>query len=149
MVYSLSSPIKLTRKELTNIFLDYQRKFDNSLGSVNAELLELKSNFTKMKSDHVISRNVKVKLVERLVVTEQECLVNEQYSDFPGISVIPESVSDNTRRILREIDVEVDTENIAPYHRLKGNGNKENVILKLCKRKDRQSKMKQKPPEKY
>lgn len=102
MVYSLSSPIKLARKELTNIFLDYQRKFDNSLGSVNAELLELKSNFTKMKSDHVTSRNVKVKLVERLVVTEQECLVNVQYSDFPGISVILESVDDNTQWILRE-----------------------------------------------
>ena len=55
-----------------------------------------------MKSDHVTSRNVKVKLVERLVVTEQECLVNVQYSDFPGISVIPESVNDNTQRILRE-----------------------------------------------
>ena len=60
MAYSLSSLIKLTREELANIVLDCQHKFDNSLGSVNAELLELKTKFTKMESDPTISRNVNV-----------------------------------------------------------------------------------------
>ena len=72
MAYSLSSLIKLTREELANIVLDYQHKFDNSLGSINAELLELKTKFTKMESDLAISRNVNVNLVERLVVTERK-----------------------------------------------------------------------------
>ena len=80
MAYSLSSLIKLTREELANIVLDYQHKFDNSLGSINAELLELKTKFTKMESDLTISRNVNVKLMERLVVTERKCWTNEQYS---------------------------------------------------------------------
>ena len=133
MAYSLSSLIKLTREELANIVLDYQHKFDNSLGSINAELLELKTKFTKMESD------LKVKLMERLVVTERKCWANEQYSrrECLQISGIPESVSDNAfedkiQGVLRGID----TENIESCHRLKGNGSKGRVILKLSKRKD-------------
>ena len=59
--------------------------------------LELKAKFTKIESDLAISRNVNVKLVERLVVTEQKFWTNEQYSrrECLEISVIPESVSDS------------------------------------------------------
>ena len=143
MAYSLPSLIKLTREELVNILPDYQQKFDNSLGSINAELLELKTKFTKMESDLTISRNVNVKLMERLVVTERKCWANEQYPRRKclEISGIPESVSDNAledkiQGVLRGIDAEVDTENIESCHRLKGKGSKGRVILKLSKRKD-------------
>ena len=119
MAYSLSSLIKLTKEELGNIVLDYQHKFGNSLGSINAELLELKTQFTRMESDLAISRNVSVKLVECLVVTERKCWANEQYSkrECLEISGIPELVSDNAledkiQGVLRGIDVEVDTGNI-------------------------------------
>ena len=145
MAYSLSSLIKLTREELANTVLDYQHKFDNSLGSINAELLELKTKFTKMESDLAISRNINVKLVERLVVTGRKCWASEQYSrrECLKISGIPESVSDNAledkiQGVLRGIDVEVDIENIESCHRLKGKGSKGKVILKLSKRKDAQ-----------
>ena len=143
MAYSHSSLIKLTREELANIVLDYQHKFDSSLGSINTELLELKAKFTKMESDLAISPNVNVKLVERLVVTEQKSWANEQYSrgEYLEISGIPESVSDNAledkiQGVLRGIDVEGDTENIESCHRLKGKGSKGKVIRKLSKRKD-------------
>ena len=96
-----------------------------------------------MESDLAISRNVNVKLVERLVVTERKCWANEQYSrrECLEISGIPESVSGNTledkiQGVLCGIDVEVDTENIESCHRLKGKGSKGKVILKLSKRKD-------------
>ena len=135
--------MKLTREELANILLNYQHKIDNSLGSINAELLELKIKFIKMKSDLAISRNVNVKLVERLMVTERKCWANEQYSrrECLEISGIPESVSDNAledkiQGVLRGIDVEVDTENIESCHGLKGKGSERKVILKLSKRKD-------------
>ena len=54
---------------------------------------------------------------------------------------IPESVNDNAledkiQGVLREIDVEVDTENIESCRRLKGKGSKGRVILKLFKKKD-------------
>ena len=49
------------------------------MGSINAELLKLNTKFTKMESDITISRNVNVKLMERLVVTERKCWPNEQY----------------------------------------------------------------------
>ena len=94
MTHSLSSLIKLTTEELANVVLDYQHKFDNSLGFINSELLELKSKFTKIKSDLAISRKVNVKLMERIMVTERKCLANEQYSrrECLEISAIPESV---------------------------------------------------------
>ena len=91
MAYSLSSRIKLTREEPANMVLDYRHKVDNSLCSINAELLKLKTEFTKKESDLAISRNRNVKLVERLVVTERKCRANQQYSrreclEISGIS---------------------------------------------------------------
>ena len=143
MAYFISSLIKLTREELANIALDDQHKFENSLGSINAELLEVESKFTKMESDIAISRNVNVKLMECLVVTERKCWANEQYSrrECLEISGIPESVSDNAledkiQGVLRGIDFKVDTENIELCHRLKGKASKGRVILNLFKRKD-------------
>ena len=47
MGYFLSSLIKLTTEELVKIVLDYQHKFDDSLGSINADLLILRTKFTK------------------------------------------------------------------------------------------------------
>ena len=106
-------------------------------------MLELKTKFAKTESDLSISRNVNVKLVERLVVTEPKCWANEQYSrrECLEISGIPELVSDNAledkiQEVLHGIDVEVDTEKIESCHRLKGKGNKGKVILKLSKRKE-------------
>ena len=55
MTYSLSSLIKLFRGELVNIVLDYQHKLDNSPGSINAKLFELKTKFTRMESDYAVS----------------------------------------------------------------------------------------------
>ena len=65
MVYSLSSPIKPTREELHNTKLNNQYKLDNSLNSVNPELLELKPKFTKIELYFAASRNINVTLVER------------------------------------------------------------------------------------
>ena len=64
MAYFLFSLLKLTREELANIVLDYQHTFDNSLSSINTELLELKTKFTKRESDLTISRNINVKLMD-------------------------------------------------------------------------------------
>ena len=126
-------------EELANIVLDYQHKFVNSLDSINAELLDLKTKFIKMESDLTISRNVNVnvkKLMERY-------WLNEQYSrrECLEISGIPESVSDDAledkiQGVLRGIDAKVDTENVESCQRPKGKGSKERVILKLSKRKD-------------
>ena len=80
-----------------------------------------------MESDLAISRNVNVKLVEHLVVTERKCWANEQCSrrECLEISGIPESVRDNafkdkTQGILRGIDVEADTERVVPPSKRKG-----------------------------
>ena len=62
MTYSPSSLIKLTRKKLANIVLEYQHKFDNFLGFINAEKLwTIKTVFVEMESGSAISRNINVK----------------------------------------------------------------------------------------
>lgn len=53
--------------------LDYKRKFGNSLGSINAELLKRKTKFTKMESYLEIPQKLNVKLVESLVAAERKC----------------------------------------------------------------------------
>ena len=122
MVYSPSSLKKLTREELAKILLGNQHKFDNSLDSINVELLELKTKFTKMES-----KKVNVNLVECLVVAERKCWVSEQYLKRKCLKVleISELVSDNAledkiQGVLRGIDVEVGRENMESCHRLKG-----------------------------
>ena len=139
----LSSLMKLTRKQLVNTVLDYQHKFGNSLHSINAESLEQKTKFNKMEADLAISRNVNVKLVERLVVTERKCWANKQYSrrECLKISGIPESVSDDLFEdkiigVLREIDVEVNTKSIESCYCQKGKKYKGKLILRLSTRKD-------------
>ena len=101
-----------------------------------------------MESDLAISRNVNVKLVERLVVTERKCWTNEQClrRECLEISGVPESVTDNAledkiQGVLRGKDVEIRTGNIDSYDRLKGKGSKGKVILKLSKRKDAEKKI--------
>ena len=91
MTYPLLS-LKLTREELTNIALDYQNIFNNSLNSINAELLELKTKLAKMEYNLSMSKDVNVKLVERLVVTERNCWTNEQHfwRECLELSCIPE-----------------------------------------------------------
>ena len=141
MLYSLSSLKKLTR-ELAKILLDNQHKFDNSLDSINVELLELKTKFTKMDSVLATSKKVNVNLVECLVVAERKCWVSEQYLKRKCLKVleISELVSDNAledkiQGVLRGIDVEVGRENMESCHRLKGTRNKGQFLLKLSKRK--------------
>ena len=68
---------------------------------------------------------------------------------IPGI---PESISDNAlenkiQGVLRGIDVEVDTENIEPFHGQKRKRINGKVILKHSKRKDA-DKIKSKKPQK-
>ena len=51
-------------------------------------------------------------------------------------SVSHKALEFNIKGVLSGIDAAVDTENIEPYHRLKGKENKGKVILKLFKRKN-------------
>ena len=111
--------IKLTREELANVLLDYHQKFHNFLYSLNAELLKLKTKFTKMESGIAISRNTDVKLVERFVVSKRKCWAHEQYSrrewlEVLGISelVCDKLLENKIDRVLSGIDVEFDRKNI-------------------------------------
>ena len=99
--------------------LDYHQKFHNFLYSLNAELLKLKTKFTKMESGIAISRNTDVKLVERFVVSKRKCWAHEQYSRREWLEVLGISelacdklLENKIDRVLSGIDVQFDRKNI-------------------------------------
>ena len=47
MAMSLNTLKKLTKKELTNIVLEYQNKFDNMLSNINRKLISLMTDLRK------------------------------------------------------------------------------------------------------
>ena len=47
MAMSLNTLKKLTKKELTNIVLEYQNKFDNMLSNINTKLISLMTDLRK------------------------------------------------------------------------------------------------------
>ena len=47
MAMSLNTLKKLTKKELTNIVLEYQNKFDNMLSNINTKFISLMTDLRK------------------------------------------------------------------------------------------------------
>ena len=47
MAMLLNTLKKLTKKELTNIVLEYQNKFDNMLSNINTKLISLMTDLRK------------------------------------------------------------------------------------------------------
>ena len=91
MSYNESSLMRLNIRDLVRILLGYQGKFNNILHELKNYLNELKTKFCKLESDLHISRNINDKLSDKLVVLEQKCQTNEQYSrrECLEISCIP------------------------------------------------------------
>ena len=104
MAQSEASLIKLNKKDLVRITLEYQGKFSSILddlkkdiSNLKSDLSGLKSDFSKLDADIKVSRNVNSKLSEKLVTMERRCCANEQYSrkEYLEISGIPASIADN------------------------------------------------------
>ena len=96
MSHTESSLMRLKKEDLVRMLLDYQGKFNNILDELKINLNELKSKFCKLESDLHISRNVNDKLSDKLVVLEQKCHANEQYSRRECLEIwgIPAEVGD-------------------------------------------------------
>ena len=77
---SLNALKKLTKEELSNMLIEYQKKFDNMLSNINTELNSLGERFTKMESWVLITRRVNDNLVKQNRILERKCAANEQYS---------------------------------------------------------------------
>ena len=118
--------MKINKHVLAGMVLDYKEKFDSTLSATTDELKELKTDFRKLESDLLISRNVNDKLTKQLILIERKCWANEQYSrrESLEISGIHESIQDDdledcVLKIFIECDTQVDPANTETCHRLK------------------------------
>ena len=122
---SLNALKKLTKEELSNMLIEYQKKFDSMLSNINTELNSLGERFTKMESWVLITRRVNDNLVKQNRILERKCAANEQYSrrECLEISGIPDSISNNNLeetvlKIFNETGVTVNSRDVEACHRL-------------------------------
>ena len=111
--------MKLNNEELARITLDYQERFIDVLDDLKRDISHLKKNrsglksdFSKLTTDIQVTRNVNIKLSERLVTKERRCYANVQYfmRECPELSGIPASISDNSleSNVLEILEEEID-----------------------------------------
>ena len=74
------SLICLYKEVFVRMLPGYQGNFSNILDELKNDTNELKTKFCKLESYLDISRNVNEKPTDKLVVIEQKCHANEQYS---------------------------------------------------------------------
>ena len=65
MTMSFNALKKLTKKELANIVIKYQNKFDNMSSNINTELPSLRNRFTKLESQLLVTRRVNDNLIKK------------------------------------------------------------------------------------
>ena len=106
----------MNREIFAGMVSDYKKIFHSMLSAINDEL----------KTDLAISRHVKEKLIQQLILVDGKCWANEQYSsqEWLEISGNAESVQDDVLedcvlKIFNECDTPVDLANIDACHRLK------------------------------
>ena len=100
MAHNEVSLMKLNKKDLVRITLDYQGTFNNILEDLKKDIFDLKSDlcglkydFSKLEADVQVTRNVNSKLSERILTMQRRCYANEQYSrkeclEISSISVL-------------------------------------------------------------
>ena len=55
MAISPNALKKLTKKESSNMVIEYQNKFENMLSNINSEITPLRDRFTKMESQLLVT----------------------------------------------------------------------------------------------
>ena len=108
--------IKMNSEIFAGMVSDYKKIFHSTLSAINDEL----------KTDLAISRHVKEKLIQQLILVDRKCWANEQYSSRECLeisgnteSVQDEVLEDCVLKIFNECDTPVDLANIDACHRLK------------------------------
>ena len=93
MVLSKTTLNKLSKDEIIDIALEYEKKFDTITTEINKIINE---KFKKLEAEISLSQNVNNKLKEQLIMVEKQCWKNEQYSRRECVEVcgLPENISD-------------------------------------------------------
>ena len=81
MLYTESALSKLNKDDLIiRIALDMQNNQNSILSDINNELSELRKKYNKLKSDLKVSKSVTEAMKNQIVVLENKCWSNKQYS---------------------------------------------------------------------
>ena len=136
MALSKAQLSKLNKEDIVTYALGLQDKLINRISALETSFEE---SIEKISSELVIAKHVNTKHQERIVTLEKKAWENEQYSrrECLEITGIPETVQnecleEKVCKILKTIDIDIDTRQIEACHRIKNN----RTILKLSHRKD-------------
>lgn len=141
MVLTRAAVEKMSKEELVNMVLNYDKTMESTLADLNKEISKINKNFEKLESELSISKTVNNALHKRVIQLEKQCWRNEQYSRRECIEVVglPDSTTDNeVCSVFKKIGVDVSVDNIEACHPLKSD-NKNKIIVKFSKRKDCQA----------
>ena len=75
---------------------------ENVIGNLTSEMNELNTNFKKIESELLVTKNLNGKLLERIVDNERKCWANVQYSRRECLEIvgIPNSVDDSNLEMI-------------------------------------------------
>ena len=138
--YSVKLWGRLNKDDLIVIALSLQSKMESSNAKVMEELKLLNDKFDKLEADVAITKNANSLLWSHLVETERKCWANPHYSKTETLEIVglPKSLSNDEAetkvcQIFRNLDCNVNKKDLDACHWLK---DKEQAIVKLCRRKN-------------
>ena len=128
--------------------LDCKERFDSTFSAINDELKELKelrTNFRKLETDLVVTRNINKKLIQQLILVERKWLANQQNSRQTNKTPVESTWHFRKSwvcsgwwlgrlRLKNFNECNISCANIEACHRLKSKANPKRVIIKLSER---------------
>ena len=132
---------KLLKKDLISIILSQPRKIDqDNIGWLD-EIRKLNDNFSKLKADVKIAKNIHNLLSQGVVDLERQCEAYAQYSRRECLEVVdvPCSVDDNSLneeviQVFEKVACNIDSSHIETYHRVTKKNDR--ILVKFSRRKD-------------
>ena len=86
--YTNESLQSINKKDMIPIVLSFQNKLDQANNKVLEEIRKLDDNFSKLKCELSMTKQVNSLLLRRLINLERQCCVNAQYSIRECLDII-------------------------------------------------------------
>ena len=123
MTHTKNSLSTLNKEDIIHLALDYQHKYDITLGKITKKLAELRKSYNKLELDMAITKPVKESFRTQIFTLKCQCWSNVQYSRRKTLEIsgILEKIDDGevekkVLTVLSKLDVNIDHANVEACH---------------------------------